>query len=223
MRNILIVLTVLALPVAAFAQPPDSLWSRTFGGPGHDRAFCVQQTTDGGYILVGYTYSFGMGSSDFWLVKTNASGDSLWSRTFGGLGRDEANSVQRVTDGGYILAGATFSFGAGDRDFWLVKTGREDSAEPLSNPLPEQYVLYPNWPNPFNPSTHIAYYLPKMSPVSLKVFNLLGQEVATLVDEMQSTGTHVISFDGSSWPSGIYLYRLQAGDFLQTEKMLLLK
>jgi uncharacterized delta-60 repeat protein len=100
----------------------DSLWSRTFGGNNAEACYCAQQTTDGGYILAGQTSSYGAGIADFWLVKTNANGDSLWSRTFGGSQDDACYSVQQTLDGGYILAGETSSFGAGGGDFWLVKT-----------------------------------------------------------------------------------------------------
>jgi len=98
------------------------LWNNTFGGSLDDGCFCVEQTSDGGYILAGYTWSYGSGSSDFWLVKTNSLGDSLWSRTFGGSAWDACNSVQQTVDGGYILGGNTYSYSAGSSDFWLVKT-----------------------------------------------------------------------------------------------------
>jgi len=103
----------------------DSLWSRTYGGSESDECYSVQQTDDGGYVLAGYTDSFDFGSSDFWLVKTNAVGDSLWSRKYGGNHADECHSVQQTTDGGYVLAGYTASFGAGSFDFWLVKTNAD--------------------------------------------------------------------------------------------------
>jgi hypothetical protein len=97
-------------------------WAKTFGGSSTDYAYSVQQTTDGGYILAGRTISFGAGNYDFLLVKTDASGNLQWAKTFGGANYEEANSVQQTTDGGYILAGMTSSFGTGNYDFLLVKT-----------------------------------------------------------------------------------------------------
>ena len=115
MRRILVVLFMLVFAQASFAQPnPDTLWTRTYGGSGDDWAYSVQQTTDGGYIVAGYTTSFGAGDSDFYLVKTNSQGDTLWTRTYGGSSDDWAYSVQQTADGGYIVAGYTMSFGAGD-------------------------------------------------------------------------------------------------------------
>ncbi len=156
-------------------------------------------------------------------VATFAQPDSLWSRTFGGSNTDECLSVQQTTDGGYILGGSTESYGAGLYDFWLVKTGPELAAELIISPQPDKYALHQNYPNPFNPSTQISFDLTKAGHVSLKVFDLLGREVQTLVDEVQPAGTHSITFDGTGLPSGIYLYRLQAGDFTMTKKMVLLK
>ena len=97
-------------------------WNKTFGGKGDDGANSVQQTSDGGYILAGYTESYGAGMHDVWLVRTDAKGNELWNRTFGGSNNDEASSVQQTSDGGYILAGSTYSYGAGNSNAWLIKT-----------------------------------------------------------------------------------------------------
>ncbi len=85
------------------------------------------------------------------------------------------------------------------------------------------YTLDQNYPNPFNPTTQIRYSIPKTALVSIKVYDILGKEVATLVNEAKSPGDYKVEFNGNSLASGIYFYRLQAGDFVQTKKMILLR
>jgi len=123
MKLITITITLLIfVSCPAFAQAPDTLWTRTFGGTQGDESHSVQQTTDAGYIIAGSTRSIGPGSREIWLIKTSADGNELWSRTFGGPNDDYGYSVQQTMDGGYIVAGGTRSFGAGVRDVWLIRT-----------------------------------------------------------------------------------------------------
>ena len=100
----------------------DTLWTRTYGGSAGDIGHSVQETAEGGYIIAGYTNSFGAGAIDVYLVKTDSLGDTLWTRTYGGADYDYSYSVQQTQDGGYILAGHTTSFGAGSSDFYVIKT-----------------------------------------------------------------------------------------------------
>jgi photosystem II stability/assembly factor-like uncharacterized protein len=89
--------------------------------------------------------------------------------------------------------------------------------------VPTQYLLLQNYPNPFNSSSVIKYSIPKSSQVSLKIFNTLGEELETLVNEEKAAGTYELNWNAANLPSGVYFYRLQAGSFVQTRKMILLK
>jgi len=99
----------------------------------------------------------------------------------------------------------------------------QSATEPLVVLLPNTFALYPNWPNPFNSTTMIRYDVPTAGKVSLTVFNLLGQRVATLFDQRHLAGTYTISWDASNLPSGLYLCRMDAAGFAQTRKLLLVK
>jgi predicted extracellular nuclease len=106
-----------------------------------------------------------------------------------------------------------------DADFGTV-TSVDINREPV---VPVQYALGQNYPNPFNPSTLIVYDLPTAGLVTVNIYNVLGQEVRTLVHEVQTAGRYTVRFNGTSLPSGVYFYRLQAGAFSQAKKMLMVK
>jgi len=331
----------------------DTLWARTYGGTGWDDAYDVRQTPDDGYILAGFTDSFGAGSYDVYLLKTDASGDTLWTRTYGGGSPDFGTSIQRTQDGSYIVGGYTSSFGAGGVDAWLLKLVGEiepdvaieiipddppvrvpqggrfgftgtlinntedpqvvdawvmavgpepqgiywgpfkefedlglapeqtrsahfyqrvpnlaplgfydyiaycgeypstviDSSffeiEVIAGPLtkageagwvltgsflegdftdlPSEFTLSGNHPNPFNASTQIRYEVPATAHVKLEVYNLFGQKVATLVDGQQEAGYRSVTWEDSEAASGVYFYKLTAGDFTEVKRMTLLR
>ena len=196
----------------------NTLWAKTFGGNSQDEGKSVQQTTDGGYIIIGYTYSFSVGYQDVWLIKTDNSGNALWTKTFGGIYSDWGNSIQETIDQGYIIVGV----GLGGA--WLIKTTPDvSSIESNNNSMISDSSLHQNYPNPFNPSTKINWQSPVGSWQTLKVYDVLGNEIATLVDEYKSVGKYEVEFNASSLPSGVYFYELIAGSFIKTKKMLLLK
>jgi hypothetical protein len=312
----------------------DSVWTRTYGGSHADEGYSAQQTSDGGYIIAGWTYSFSPTGPDLYLVKTDSMGGALWTRVYYGVC---AQSVWQTTDGGYAAAGDAWSFGAGGTDVYLLKTdeyglvqskadggvvsidapedtvfadstcevratvrnfgnapdtievvvsidGYGDTAS-VQNLGPGAFIqlTFKNWqvppadsanytmtvcanvpddmdssndcmtksifahetlgideradhrsrvayfsldqnePNPFSPSTIIAYSLPAGCHVSLKVYDITGRPVETLVDQNQEAGAYQLRWRTENHASGIYFCRVQAGEQSATHKMILLR
>ena len=104
-------------------------WNQVFGNILHDMGLSVDQTLDGGFVVVGYTEIFGSGDEDVLLLKLNADGSPDWEKTFGGNGIDHGYSVQQTNDGGFMIIGFTESFGAGNKDVWLIKTYADGSPD----------------------------------------------------------------------------------------------
>ena len=127
------------------------------------------------------------------------------------VGQEIANALHYSSDHLPVMASFTFTpvIPAGIAD---VKTSG-----------PNDFKLFQNYPNPFNPSTTISYYLPKDGKVILKVYNILAQEIATVVNEIQAPGMHRVEFNASVLPGGVYMYRIEAGNFSQVRKMVLIK
>ena len=202
-------------------------WSSTIGGTESDRASSIMQTSDGGYIISGYTSSFGDGSSDAWIIKTDLNGDTLWTKTFGGTENDRANSLSLTDDGGLFIVGETESFGNGGKDIWVINTYETLTAKGTYL-FPDKYKLNQNYPNPFNPTTTLKYDLPEDSFVDITVFDMLGNVVNNLVKTNQPSGFKSVQWNatnnqGEPVSAGVYLYSIEAGEFRQTKKMILLK
>jgi hypothetical protein len=330
------------------------IWEQTFGGSAWEEGFCVQQTSDGNYIIVGCTFSYGVGAGDVYLIKTDESGNQIWSQTFGGTGQERGYCVQQISGEGYVIAGYTGVYPAydvyliclepeggnpevsisltplvtpiqipatgGSFDFNIMVTNNEvtpvtfsawtdvtlpnsaiygpilgpveltlsagasidrdrTQAVPANAPagmytynayvgdnlgiiweddyfefekltvgdgfpigdwasygeefgnigggstpaLRSEYTLMSTHPNPFNPSTVISYQLAAISQVNLAVYDIAGKKVAELVDGWRNPGLHEVTFDATALASGVYLYRLDAGEFQAQGKMLLVK
>ncbi len=209
-----------------------TLWTKYYGESGIDEgASSIAQTNDGGFIVAGYRNSGMFTDPNVYLVKTNAEGDSLWTRTFGGDANDEAFSVQQTIDGGYIVAGFSGSGFAKNGDAYLIKTKSDGVVGVAVTDLgefPKYFELHQNYPNPFNMITTITYQLPKTSNVSIKIYNQTGQLVKTLLEKAQTRGYYSVQWDGTDdyeryVASGIYFYRLETENFIQVKKALLLK
>src|SRR5690606_4491548 len=137
------------------------------------------------------------------------------------LVEDGDTTLQKSAIGKYLVKSSGDSFTRIDgllRKNFGIKSGESKEAE-----IPKQYGLYQNYPNPFNPMTTIKYDLPKDGSVTLEIYDILGRKVVTLVNEYKSAGSYNHSFNASKYASGVYIYKLQAGDFVSSKKMILIK
>ena len=205
------------------------LWETTYGGDTLDYAFSVQQTRDGGYVIVGWTFSFGAGGSDLYFIKTDPLGNALWDTTYGGDFNDAGYSVQQTLDGGYVITGLTGYLSLPNRgDVYLIKTppveplGLEEGRMRFSVQGPRAKLLQSS-PNPFRRSTEIAYSLPVACHVTLSVYDVSGRPVRTIVEGPREPGVHRVLWDAKELPGGVYFCKLQAGDFRGVGKMILLR
>jgi hypothetical protein len=168
----------------------------------------------------GNVMAAGKWENGFWTVefkRVNSGSDYDFAVTSGGT-VDFTHEIFDNTGGSHPNDG--FDATVYTLDFANIVVSVDDQ---IDGQVPDNYSLSQNYPNPFNPSTTITYAVPQNSLVSLSVFDILGNEVQTLVNEIKGAGTYTVSFDAASVPSGVYFYKLEAGNFLSTKKMVLLK
>ncbi|UCC78960.1 MAG: T9SS type A sorting domain-containing protein [Candidatus Zixiibacteriota bacterium] len=300
----------------------DYLWSRVYSGANDERAWSVVPTSDSGFIIVGWTESSGNGLSDFYIIKTDSNGDSIWTKTFGSPWEDEGRDILETPDGGYVFSGkrsisqskanhylmkinsqgdsiwahsyvdvisytithsitqtldggyaligyrpyssniryidiirtdaqgdslwskrfwhnpvkyygrsiiqaqdgSYFLCGNNVEDIWVVKLAPEiTNIENGNNLFPNIFILHQNHPNPFNAATAIRYSLPYESEIRLSIYNILGRKIEILFEGTQNPGEHIITWDASHLPSGIYFARLETRCRTENIKMVLLK
>jgi len=200
----------------------DTLWSRmdvdwlawNTGGVGS----CVQETSDGGYIITGYTSEWYDEIDDLWLIKTDSAGDTLWTRIYGGEAEDMGYCVDQTSDGGYIVTGATKSFSAGGYDLWLLKT--DASGDTLG--VVEEPILTPssNWRiiTPVGPKIVLQY---SNCPQGFHafVFDATGRKV----DELHSAEVYgIITWPATHQSPGVYFIK-QAGQTEPPAKVVLIR
>ena len=204
------------------------------GSAGLYRAF--KWTQSGGFefnIAGNFSEGFAVSGDGSIIVGYNAGGAFRLS-TAGGL--EELNLVYSslltpgsdlsiahdISSNGQYIVGEGLNGATGQYEGYLLAVNGTSSVDELSD-SPDGFILSQNYPNPFNPSTRIQYQVPSTSHINLKVYDVLGNEVATLVNEEKSVGSYEIVFDAKELSSGIYFYTIKAGSFVETKKMILIR
>jgi hypothetical protein len=157
------------------------------------------------------------------ISKISAGGKLLWSFIDSSYNFQEFSNFWLTQNNDIIMAAGISNYTAG-YDYYVSKFNVLTTK--IDNPLatyPTHFALQEAFPNPFNPSTKITYSIPEKAFVVLKVFNILGQEIATLANEIQEPGNKSVEFLAGNLPSGVYFYRLIAGSYVETKKMILMK
>jgi hypothetical protein len=161
---------------------------------------------------------------DVWVVKLDSAGTVEWEATYGSVREEDAAiGVYQLPDGGFLIGGQT-DVSIARPDFLVIRTWPEGwNATNETELHPVEFKLIQNFPNPFNSETKIEFSLGTTAPVTLTVFDLLGREVKQLAHGTLAAGRYSYYFYGNDLPSGVYLYRLQAGSSVDTKKMVLLR
>ena len=218
------------------------LWAIKAGGNDWDEAFGIKSDKDGNFYIAGHfegnstfgdTILVSSGMTDIFCAKYDNDGHYIWASKAGGSDEEWGADIALNNQGDIFLTGwycSTFTFGdtlitPTDRtEVYVIKlTESQVNSISIESAYPNQYRLYQNYPNPFNPSTIIEFTLPKSDFVELKVYNILGKEVTTLISKKLNQGNHTYTFDGKNLASGIYCYQLVAGEYREVKKMILLR
>jgi hypothetical protein len=224
-----------------FLASGDTSWARSYRPPGtnYGNAFAVAVGATGSVYITGEVWG-GIGR-DMCTVKYSATGDTVWTKGHNGPGNEDdfGTSISLSSNGGVVVGGASCELvTSSDFAIWYYQESTTD-VDPVTGGVPGTFALEQNYPNPFNPATEIRYTvaapnlpdrqagevrgLTSSTVISLRIYDLLGREVAVLVNEEKPPGLHAVTWEAKGMASGIYFYQLRAGGQVMTKKMILMR
>jgi uncharacterized delta-60 repeat protein len=211
----------------------DTIWTARYNGPDDDTDVATSIASDLSGNL--YVTGFSRGNStsyDYATIKYNSAGLQQWIIRYNGTGNgnDIANTVAVDNSGNIFVAGSSTGSATSDDIVTIKYSQIPTNIDDTEIGLTRSYALHQNYPNPFNPITKIKFVIPVVETghapslhTKLVVFDILGQKISTLINENKQHGTYEVEFNAANLPGGIYFYKLSAGKFIETKKMLLLK
>lgn len=218
--------------VVKYSPTGDTLWTKLFVRPvpldGLMNFVDVVTDSHDNIYLAGYYIpgdSIGNNRSDYYIAKCNSQDDTLWTFLFNYDNDDEITGIAMDRSGDVVVTGSTNNrYGWYEPNYLTIKVKNNiDDVIEKKPPIPKDFIIYPNYPNPFNSSTIIEFTVPSTLHVVLKVYTLLGQELETPIDERKMQGIYNIRWDAFRYKSGVYIVRLIAGNYIAYQKLLLIK
>jgi uncharacterized delta-60 repeat protein len=199
-------------------------WKSYYDGPEHfdDDPIGINVDQNGNVYVCGESNPNGGSHFKFTVVKFNADGSFDWDYVYDENVSSKAVGIW-IDNSGFVYAGGEGESPNGNHDLMVVKLNSTTGVEEEYENSLKSFRLEQNYPNPFNPTTNFEFRIASFGFVSLKVFDVLGKEVATLVNEEKPAGNYKIAFDASGLSSGVYFYKLQSGNFVESKKMILLR
>ena len=200
----------------------DTLWTRTFGDNKDDHGHSVDQTSDNGFIITGDTESFGAGQNDVYIIRTNENGDTIWTKTIGDRNNDHGYSVRQTRDGGFIIAGATSTFGGSYHDVFLIRLDKDTTGIQQNNP---NNFINPNdlFVSYNNGNISIRYTIPYSSSVKLEAYDIKGKLVEVITDKFMQKGSYRVNWDSERFVAGIYFIKLSINGSSISKKFIIIK
>jgi len=200
----------------------DRFYNGTYGDGDYSKGISVD--AEGNSYITGIAFDLSF-DFNYTTIKYDTDGTQNWKISYDGgftHRRDEPVAIALDLSGNVIVTGIS-SRGVNTDDFTTVKYSQTTGVNQISSQIPKGYSLSQNYPNPFNPATNLEFGISKLGFVTLKIFDLLGKEIATLVNSELRAGSYKYNFDAGNSPSGVYFYKLTAGEFSETKKMSLIK
>jgi len=208
------------------------LWSQRYSGPGlnWDKPLAIAIDRNDNVYVTGYITN--LNDQDFITLKYDKNGVFKWDQSYNSGGFDVAFGITCDDSGNVYICGNS-SITGGSSSIRTIKYSQPNAISNISSQIPTQFSLSQNYPNPFNPVTKIKFQIPLLRGVEaeggrgvfvkISVHDILGREVAVLVNEQLRPGTYEVDWDASAFPSGVYFYSITSGSFKETRKMVLLK